>query len=73
MDLSNLPVPKRDVLAVPPKLAMTLLKDKDLKQKLAHYGLSALGKRSVRPCRRLLLLLPPASPACSVLGSDAEY
>ena len=33
---------------MPPKLAMTLLKDRDLKAKLAQYNLPTHGKRAVR-------------------------
>lgn len=35
------------LLQVPPKLAMSLLKDKDLKQKLKQYYLPTTGKRQV--------------------------
>ena len=44
---------RREPLAVPPKLAMMLLKDRDLKAKLALYSLPTHGKRAVScpaPC-----------------------
>jgi len=38
----------RCALAVPPKLAMSLLKERDLRERLRAFGLPTLGRRPVR-------------------------
>lgn len=37
------------LLAVPPKLAMSLLKERELRERLRAYHLPTTGKRAVRP------------------------
>lgn len=49
------PAAPANALAVPPKLAMSLLKEKELRERLRAYNLPTTGKRAVRlilSCKR---------------------